>query len=244
MKSTTSSKVIEAMTPMFARFVVPFSLGTDNGPQFVSEEFETFLRTHGVQHQKTAPLWPQANGEVERQNRSLLKCLQIAHLEGKNWLTELTTWLAAYRSTPQTTTGATPFYLMFGRKMRSKLPELRRETVEISKEEIRDQDWSNKLKGKGDADNRRGATPQSIRIGDAVLLRAEKSNKLSSNYNFNPSPFKSLTRREQKSHSETTLERNSNGIRCLLRSTISKMETVRKTEKCQRRQCHRKQKCP
>ena len=109
MKSTTSSKVIEAMTPMFARFGVPFSLRTDNGPQFVSEEFETFLRTHGVQHQKTAPLWPQANGEVERQNRSLLKCLQIAHLEGKNWRTELTTWLAAYRSTPQTTTGATPF---------------------------------------------------------------------------------------------------------------------------------------
>ena len=46
----------------------------------------------------------------------------------------------------------------------------------------------NKLKGKAYADNRRGATPKSIRIGDAVLLRAEKSNKLSSN--FNPSPFK------------------------------------------------------
>ena len=72
--------------------------------------------------------------------------------------------------------------------MRSKLPELRRETVEISKEEIRDRDWSNKLKGKAYADNRRAATPKSIRIGDAVLLRAEKSNKLSSN--FNPSPFK------------------------------------------------------
>ena len=72
--------------------------------------------------------------------------------------------------------------------MRSKLPELRRETIEISKEEICDQDLSNKLKGKAYADNRRGATPKSIRIGDAVLLRAEKSNKLSSN--FNPSPFK------------------------------------------------------
>ena len=59
--------------------------------------------------------------------------------------------------------------------MRSKLPELRRETVEISKEEIRDRDWSNKLKGKAYADNRRAATPKSIRIGDAVLLRAEKS---------------------------------------------------------------------
>ena len=32
LKSTTSAKVIEAITPMFARFGVPFSLRTDNGP--------------------------------------------------------------------------------------------------------------------------------------------------------------------------------------------------------------------
>ena len=33
LKSTTSTKIIEAITPMFARFGVPFSLRTDNGPQ-------------------------------------------------------------------------------------------------------------------------------------------------------------------------------------------------------------------
>ncbi|KAL9971363.1 hypothetical protein ACROYT_G023876, partial [Oculina patagonica] len=98
LKSTTSTKIIEAISPMFARFGVPFSLRTDNGPQFVSAEFESFLQTQGVEHRKTTPLWPQANGEVERQNRSLLKSLQIANLEGNNWRTELDTWLAAYRS--------------------------------------------------------------------------------------------------------------------------------------------------
>ena len=36
---------------------------------------------------------------VERQNRSSLKSLHIANLKGKNWRTELVTWLAAYRST-------------------------------------------------------------------------------------------------------------------------------------------------
>lgn len=84
LKSTTSTKIIEAITPMFARFGVLFSLRTDNGPQFVSEEFESFLQAHGVEHRRTTPLWPQANDEVERQNRSLLKSLQIANLEGKN----------------------------------------------------------------------------------------------------------------------------------------------------------------
>jgi len=205
LKSTTSTKIIEAISPMFARFGVAFSLRTDNGPQFVSEEFELFLQAYGVEHRRTTPLWPQANGEVKRQNRSLLKCLQIANLEGKNWRTELVTWLAAYRSTPQTTTGATPYYLMFGREMRSKLPELRRETVQVPREEVRDRDWSNKLKGKAYADARRGATPKSIRVGDAVLLKAEKSNKFSTN--FRSSPFKVV----EKTGSEVTV-RNEAGV--------------------------------
>ena len=110
LKSTTSAKVIEALAPMFARFGFPFSLRTNNGPEFVSEEFEAYLRANGIEHRKTTPLWPQANGEVERQNRSLLKCLQIVHLEGKNWRTELLVWLMAYRSTPQTSTGTIPLH--------------------------------------------------------------------------------------------------------------------------------------
>ena len=80
MKSTTSVKIIKAIS-MFTRFGVPFSLRTDNETQFVSGGFEAFLRMHGVEHRTTMPLWSAANGEVERQNRSLLKCLQIAHLE-------------------------------------------------------------------------------------------------------------------------------------------------------------------
>ena len=199
LKSTTSAKIIEAITPMFARFGVPFSLRTDNGPQFVSEEFESFLQAHGAEHHRTTPLWPRANGDVERQNRSLLKSLQIANVEGKNWRTELVTWLAAYRSTPQATTDATPFYLMFGREMRTKLPELRRETIEVPREEVRDRDWSNKLKCKAYADARRGAMLKSIRIGDTVRLKAEKSNKLSTN--FRPSPFKVV----QKTGTEVTV---------------------------------------
>ena len=47
---------------------------------------------------------------------------------------------------------------MFGREMRTRLPELTRETLQLSREEVRDLDWSNKLKGKAYAVTRRGAT--------------------------------------------------------------------------------------
>ena len=52
----------------------PHSLKSDNGAQFiVNEEFERFLREANIEHRTSPPLWPQANGEVERQNRTLLK---------------------------------------------------------------------------------------------------------------------------------------------------------------------------
>ena len=112
----------------------------------------------------------------------------------------MVTWLTAYRSTPQATTGATPFSLIFEREMRSKLPELRRETVNPFKEEVRERDWSNKLKGKVYADEKRGAVSKSINVGDEVLLTAEKSNKLSSNFRL--SPFKVV----RKTGSEVTVK--------------------------------------
>ena len=52
----------------------------------------------------------------------------------------------------------------------------------MPREEVRDRDKSNKFKGKAYVDARRGATPKSIRIGDTVQLKAEKSSKLSSNF--------------------------------------------------------------
>ena len=72
-------------------------------------------------------------------------------------------------------------------------------------EEVRERDWSSKLKGKAYADLKRGATPKSIRVGDTVLLKAEKTNKLSTN--FNPAPFKVV----QKTGTEVTL-RNEAGV--------------------------------
>ena len=86
-------------------------------------------------------------------------------MEKKNWRSELVTWYTAYRSTPQATTEATPFPLMFGREMRSKLPELRRETVDVSREGIRDRNWSSKLKGKAHAGERRDAVTKPIKVG-------------------------------------------------------------------------------
>ena len=186
--STTSERIIESLIPIFSRLGAPFTLRTDNGPQFISSEFKAFLKEYGVEHRTAIPLWPQSNGEVERQNRTLLKAIKIAQLQCKNarlWKLELSKFLMAYRSTPHVSTGVSPFSLMFGREMRTKLPVLRYEHTG-KYDEVRDRDWMNKKVGKEYADERRRAAPRDYQIGDEVLLKQEKANKLSTNFNPNP----------------------------------------------------------
>ena len=139
--------MIQALTPIFTRYGYPCSRKSANAPQFVSEEFENFLVTHGIQDQKFPPLWPQANNEVERQNRTLVKSLKVVEVEGKKWKDELDKFLLAYRTTPHSSTGATPAFLMFGKELKTKLPELR-PNKSVLDESTRDRDWNQKLAGK------------------------------------------------------------------------------------------------
>ena len=114
MCSTAAERVVDILTQIFFRYGFPFTLKSDNGPQFCCVEFGKFLSDHGIEHLISPPLWPQANGHVERQNRTLLKTLKVAHVEGKNWREELQKFLVACRTTPQTSTGVTPAFLLFG----------------------------------------------------------------------------------------------------------------------------------
>ena len=79
--STNSDRIIKCLDSHFARYGVPKTLRTDNGANLVSREMEKYLSEMGVKHKLTTPLWPRANGEVEGQNRSLLKAMRAAHAE-------------------------------------------------------------------------------------------------------------------------------------------------------------------
>ena len=127
-----------------------------------------------------------ANGEVERQNRTHLKALKVVHVEGKGWKGEIVKFLLAHRTTSQVSTGVTPAYLMFGRELKTKLPELRSDKY-IPDENVRDRDWNHKLTAKAYADSRRGAVLNSVLPGKQILLKNTKtSGKLSTNFEHTP----------------------------------------------------------
>ena len=184
LKSTTAPKIISSLEEIFSRHGLPESLTSDNGPQFISAEFAEYMDNQGTRHHRTTAKWPQANGEVERQNQSLLKRIQIAHAENKDWKKELNTYLIAYRSLPHPTTGVSPAELLFGRKIRTKLPELSDIHVD---QEVRDKDSEEKSRGKAYADAKRNACYSDVLPGDQVLVQEEKKTKLSTP--FNPTPY-------------------------------------------------------
>lgn len=185
-KNISSENIKSLISRFCLTHGLPLSIHTDNGPQFVSQNFKNFMFENGIVHHRTTPLWPQANGEVERQNRSIMKRIKIAQGEGRDWKSELEKFLIMYRSTAHTTTGVCPSELLFGRKIRTKLPELL--DYRIDDYEVRDRDAEKKEKGKIYADMRRGACESDIHAGDKVLVRQERGNKMSTP--FKPSPFK------------------------------------------------------
>ncbi|UYV84528.1 K02A2.6-like [Cordylochernes scorpioides] len=86
---------------IFARFVLPEFLVTDNGRQFVSGEFEQFTKVNGIQHTKTKPYNPSTNGLYERYVRRFKIFLRKNY--GKDYLeTYLQRILFAHRAFPQT----------------------------------------------------------------------------------------------------------------------------------------------
>lgn len=95
---------------------------TDNGPPFNGQEFAAFTRHLNFRHQKITPLWPQANGTVERFMATIKKTMQQAELARRDIQPALNEVLWAYRTMPHSTTNQCPATLMLGRVPHTRIP--------------------------------------------------------------------------------------------------------------------------
>lgn len=186
-KNTDSTHTINILKEIFSRLGTPVSITADNGRQFISIDFENFCKEFGIQLFHSIPYWPQQNGEVERQNRDILKRLRISQTQKSNWQDDLLKYLTMYNSTPHSVTGKPPGELFFRRKFRDKLPSV--VDIEFSEVDLetKDRDTTMKTKGKEYADRKRQATESNIEVGEKVYVKNMiKENKLSTTFNDAP----------------------------------------------------------
>ncbi|XP_045452155.1 uncharacterized protein K02A2.6-like [Melitaea cinxia] len=186
-KIITSAVIIKLLKEIFSRLGYPSSITADNGRQFVSDELKTFCKDCNILLFNTIPYWPQQNGEVERQNRDILKRLKIGKLEKKDLQECLNEYLIMYNSTPHSVTGKTPTELFFKRLNRDKIPTIQDISNKIDDTEIRDKDREQKEKGKNYGDRMRNARDTDLNEGDKVYVKEiNKTNKLTLNYKPTP----------------------------------------------------------
>ena len=99
----------------------PQHLRTDNGPQFISEQFVNSCTDNNIELEVSDPYYPISNGHAEKMvgvAKSLIK-------KSEN-MEDLKKMLQIYNSTPSVTTGVSPAEMLMGRKIRTSLPMMGR----------------------------------------------------------------------------------------------------------------------
>ena len=125
---------------------------SDQGREFVNQVCESYYQLSGTKQHITSAYHPQANGEVERFNRTTQECFlktQEIHCrigqEDTQWAQRLNSILFAYRVRKQASTKLSPFQIMYNRdpvlphEMEDDLEELRLPVAERPLEDVIDQ---------------------------------------------------------------------------------------------------------
>ena len=161
--STTSSSTIEVLRDLFARFGIPEQIVSDNGAQFVSEDFQAFVKSNGIRHITSAPYHPATNGLAERAVQTFKQAFRSMHQSSRPVKEKLAKFLIAYRNTPHSTAGVSPTQLLFGRPLRTRL--------DLVKPNLNCKMFNQQHQQSIRAANEKGRERRQLEVGDSVMSR-------------------------------------------------------------------------
>ncbi|KAJ4821053.1 Pol-polyprotein [Rhynchospora pubera] len=112
----TSQKIVDfARHQIVYRYGIPHTFISDNGTQFTGALFQDFCKGLGIRSCTSSVCHPQSNGLAEVSNRTILEGLKRKIEGSKNtWPEYLDEILWAYRTTPRSSTGRSPFSMVYG----------------------------------------------------------------------------------------------------------------------------------
>ena len=167
MRATTAKATIDKLKHIFAAQGLPEHIISDNGPQFIANEFAQYCNSRGIAHTTTPPYHPRSNGEVERLVETFKNSIEKANPASEEKLQEsLTNFLARYRATPHTVTGQTPSEMLNSRRIRTLLDLLHPTQWQMKQARLRQEESYNKH-----------TKSRNFKIGDLVWVRNFREGK-------------------------------------------------------------------
>ena len=118
--SQTSTRTITLLKKHFARYGIPRVIVSDGGPQFTSQEFNSFVTSWGISNHTSSPMHQRANGKAESAVKIMKSLLIKTYKDGGDPYEAI----LEQRNTPCQDTALSPAEMMFNRKTRSFLPSL------------------------------------------------------------------------------------------------------------------------
>ncbi len=118
--NTLATTVISHTKNVFARFGIPKSVISDNGPQFASQEYKLFSQQWDFIHNTSSPEYPQSNGFIERTIQTVKRSLKKAMVNSEDPALAL----LALRTTPAKD-NTSPAQKLMGRALRTNLPSIK-----------------------------------------------------------------------------------------------------------------------
>ena len=122
-KNETATELITVLKNYFSTFGISSECASDGGPQFVSKEFQSFLKQYGVHHRLASAYHPHSNQLAESAVKIAKRLIRdnTSASGGLNTDAFLAS-LLGYRNTPDRDTGLSPAQVVFGRAIKEFLP--------------------------------------------------------------------------------------------------------------------------
>ena len=208
-KDRKAETVARCLLDLVWKHGVPLRIIHDRAAEFLSEVLQETAQLIGLSQLPTSGGHPQTDGLVERFNRTLKQMLaKIVSKKGRDWDELLGPVLMAYRTTPHSSTGEAPFYLVYGRDARLptgldfSIPAVKYPIVatdyakELSAELKLAREAAQKSIEKAQAEQKkhydRRAKDTDLVVGDLVMLKVQPRFKLDRSYK-GPFRIESLT---------------------------------------------------
>ena len=118
LEDTWSVTVIRKLKAQFARHGIPETCVSDNGSQFISEEFKKFSPHWSFAHVTSSLTYPQSNGKVE----AAVKSAKSVMKNSRKAKTDPYLTLVEYRNTPSQGMQSSPVVRLMSRRTRTQVP--------------------------------------------------------------------------------------------------------------------------